>query len=138
MELKDIRVGNYVKEHEFSSRGRALEPYYRVEYDDLAYHSFMVGVPIDLEWCKRLSMDIEEAMLHANANFDWIARAGGIKVVSYRKEITVFNSMGGCSSILEHIKYVHQLQNFFYTLWGFEIDEENTTEFYQEPKNEIN
>jgi hypothetical protein len=137
MELREVRVGNIVKEFEYSSRPRALEPFYRVEYSDLGYSQFMVGVPITLEWCKYLKMDIEER-IHPSGNYDWIATASGIRVVSYRKEVTVIHRMDGSSTIMDHIKYVHQLQNFFYGHWGFEIDEENTTEYYQEPKNEIN
>ena len=130
MELREVRVGNYVKEHEFSSRGRGLEGFYRVEYHDLGYANFMIGIPIDLEWCKRLKMDIEER-IHPSGNYDWIATAAGVRVVSYRKEVTVIHGGGGCSTIMDHIKYVHQLQNFFYGYWGFEIDEENPTEFYK-------
>jgi hypothetical protein len=137
MKLNDIREGNYVKEFEYSSRGRALEPFYRVEYDDLGYWHFMVGIPITLEWCKKLGMDTEEVIPHATgANFDRIAEKAGLKIRGFKGGITVFHSTGGCTSILEHIKYVHQLQNFYYGYWGFEIDEENPTEYYQEPKNE--
>ena len=137
MELKDVRVGNYVTEHEFSSRGRTLEPFYRVEYQDLGYHNFMVGIPITLEWCKHLKMDTEEVMPNATgANYDWLAEVAGLKVRGFKGGITVFHSMGGCTSILDHIKYVHQLQNFFYGYWGFEIDEQNPTEFYKLKENE--
>ena len=81
MALKDVRVGNYVTEHEFSSRGRGLyEGFYRVEYQDLGYHNFMVGIPITLEWCKKLNMVIEER-IHPSGNYDWIAEAGGLRVV---------------------------------------------------------
>jgi hypothetical protein len=69
-------------------------------------------------------------------NYDWIAEAPGIRIIEYNKAITVYHGMGGVKTILEHIKYVHQLQNFYYGYWGFEIDEENPTEFYKEPKNE--
>jgi hypothetical protein len=132
MELKDVRVGNIVKDFEYSSRGRGLlEGFYRVEYDDLGYHNFMLGIPISMKWCMLLRMDIETPMPHANANFDWIAESAGLKVRSFNGEITVFHTTGGVCSILEHIKYVHQLQNFYYGYWGFEIDEENPTEFYK-------
>ena len=132
MELKDLRVGNYVKESEFSSRGRALEPFYRVAYDDLGYHNFMVGIPINLDSCKVLKINIEEPMrLATSANYDWGADAPGILIRSFKGEITVFNCMAGARTILEHVKYVHQLQNLYYGMWGFEIDEENPTEFYK-------
>ena len=73
MELREVRVGNIVKEHDYSSRGRGLlEGFYRVEYSDLGYHNFMVGIPITLEWCKKLKMDIEER-IHPSGNYDWIA-----------------------------------------------------------------
>ena len=76
-------------------------------------------------------------MPHATgANFDWIAEVAGLRVRGFKGGITVFHSMGGCTSILEHIKYVHQLQNFYYGYWGFEINEKNPTEFYKEPLNE--
>ena len=81
MELREVRVGNYVKEHDYSSRGRGLlEGFYRGEYSDLGYHNFMVGIPITLEWCKKLKMDIEER-IHPSGNYDWIAEAGGLRVV---------------------------------------------------------
>ena len=130
MELNDIRAGNYVKEFEYSSRGRSHEPFFRVIAEDIPYHNFLVPIPIDLEWCKRLHMDIEER-IHPSGNYDWIAEAPGLKVRSDKGEVTVFLRMGGSMSILEHIKYVHQLQNFYYGIWGFEIDEENPTEFYK-------
>ena len=137
MELRDIREGNYVKESEFSSRDRALVPSYRVEYRDLGYHQFMIGIPITLDWCKSLDMDIHMKEPWATAsNFDWIAYAPGLKVKSNLGEVTVFLIMGGGYSILEHIKYVHQIQNFYYGMWGFEIDEENPTEFYKITKHE--
>jgi hypothetical protein len=137
MKLKDVREGNYVTEHPFSSRDRSLESFYKVEYRDLGYHNFMEGIPITLEWCKYLKMDVEEVMPHATgANFDWIAEVAGLRVRGFKGGITVFHSMGGCTSILEHIKYVHQLQNFYYGYWGFEINEKNPTEFYKEPLNE--
>jgi hypothetical protein len=132
MELKEIRAGNYVKECEFSSRGRALEPFFRVDRQDYPYHNFLRPILIDLEWCKRLEMEIDEASRWTTGgNFDWIAEAPGLMLRSYMGEITVFQCMGGSRSILEHIKYVHQLQNFYYGMWGFEIDETNPTEFYK-------
>ena len=136
MKPNDIRRGNYVTEHMFSSRGRSHEPFYKVEYSDLGYPQFMEGIPITLEWCKYLKMDTETPMPHAKANFDWIAEAPRVKVRGHNGEITVYEVIGGCMSILEHIKYVHQLQNFYYGVWGFEINEENPTEFYKEPLNE--
>ena len=50
MELKDVRVGNYVTEHEFSSRGRGLyEGFYRVEYQDLGnFNSFKFDLILPL------------------------------------------------------------------------------------------
>ena len=135
MELKDIRVGNYVKESEFSSRGRALEPFYRVEYSDLGYHNFMVGIPINADWCTVLKMDMEER-IHPSGNYDWGADAPRILIRSFKGEITVFNCMAGARTILEHVKYVHQLQNLYYGMWGFEIDEKNPTEFYKIKENE--
>ena len=137
MELKDIRVGNYVKEFEYSSRGRALEPFYRVAYDDLGYSQFMVGIPINADWCQILNMDIEEKTRWAtSSNFDWGADAPGILIRSFKGEITVFNCMAGARTMLEHVKYVHQLQNLYYGMWGFEIDEVNPTEFYKIKENE--
>ena len=44
--------------------------------------------------------------------------------------------MAGAKTILEHVKYVHQLQNLYYGMWGFEIDEINPTEFYKIKENE--
>ena len=132
MELTDIRVGNYVKEFEYSSRDRSLAPFFKIEYRDLGYQEFMLPIPIDLDWCKRLGMDIEEPMrLATTANYDWTADAPGILIRSYKDEVIVFNCMAGARSKLEHIKYVHQLQNLYYGIWGFEIDEENPTEFYK-------
>jgi hypothetical protein len=137
MELFEIRCGNYVKEFEYSSRDRALEPFFRVEQRDLPYHNFLKPIPIDLEWCQRLHMDIEEKTRWATGgNFDWIAEAPGIKIRSDKGEIIVFECRGGVRTILEHIKYVHQLQNFYYGIWGFEIDEPNNTIYYKEPTNE--
>jgi hypothetical protein len=137
MELRDVRIGNFVKEHEFSSRGRALEPFYRIELSDLSYPQFMVGIPIDLEWCKLLGMDIEEKTRWAtSSNFDWGADAPGILIRSFNGVVTVFNCMAGAKTMLEHVKYVHQLQNLYYGLWGFEIDEKNPTEFYKIKENE--
>ena len=134
MELQEIRGGNYVKESEFSSRGRALEPFFRVEPQDYPYHNFLRPIPIDLEWCKRLKMDIEEKMpWTTGGNFDWTAEAPGVLVRSYLGNIMVFECRGGVRTVLEHIEYVHQLQNFFYGIWGFEIDEPNNTNFYRKP-----
>ena len=114
MELRDIRVGNIVKEFEFSSRDRAFEPFYRVEYSDLGYSQFMVGIPITLEWCKFLKMDTEIVIPTSTTrtNYDWIAEAPNIRIIEYNKEITIYHGMCGVRTIMEHIKYVHQLQNF--------------------------
>lgn len=137
MKLRDIREGNYVDESGgFSSRDRALVPFYRVEYRDLGYHNFMEGIPISLGWCRSLNMDIEEKTPWATGgNFDWVATAPGLKVRSYLGVVTVFQIMGGVQSMLEHIKFVHQIQNFYFGVWGFEIDEENPTEFYRIKEN---
>jgi hypothetical protein len=132
MELSEIRFGNYVMECQFSSRGRALEPFFRVDRQDYPYNNFLRPIPIDLEWCKRLGMDIEEKTRWATGgNFDWTAEAPGIMIRSYLGKITVFNCMAGAKTILEHIMYVHQIQNLYYGMWGFEIDEKNPTEFYK-------
>ena len=90
----------------------------------------MVGIPITLEWCKKLKMDIEER-IHPSGNYDWIAEKGGLRVVENKGNVYVSHGAMGCRTLLEHIKYVHQLQNFYYGYWGFEIDEENPTEFYK-------
>lgn len=137
MELKDVREGNYVIESKFSSRGRALEPFYRVEYSDLGYHNFMEGIPITLEWCKYLKMATEER-IHPSGNYDWIAEAPGIKIKADKGEITVFHTISGCTMILEHIKYVHQIQNFYYGFWGMEIDDSHikSREYYNKPEKE--
>ena len=82
----------------------------------------MVGIPITLEWCKRLTMDTTER-IHPSGNYDWIAEVAGLKIRSDKGKIVVFHSTGGSSIILEHIKYVHQIQNFYYVFWGIEIDE---------------
>jgi hypothetical protein len=133
MKLSEVRAGNFVKESSFSSRDRSLQPFYKVEYRDLGYSQFMEGIPITLEWCKYLKMDIEEVMPYATrANFDWIAKAPRVQIYSFKDTITIFEVMCGCKSMLEHIKYVHQLQNYYYGIWGFEIDEVNPTEFYKE------
>jgi hypothetical protein len=136
MELKDVRVGIYVKEFKYSSRGRALEPFYRVKYNDLGYYNFMQPILIDKEWCKRLKMAIEER-IHPSGNYDWIAEAPGIRIKADKGEITVFHNISGCSIILEHIKYVHQIQNFYYGFWGMEIDDEHikNREFYSKSLN---
>lgn len=133
MKLRDVRAGNYVDESGgFSSRDRAHVPFYRVECRDLGYHNFMEGILISLSWCRSLNMDIEEKTPWVTGgNFDWTAEAPGLKVKSYLGVVTVFECRGGVQSILEHIKYVHQLQNFYFGVWGFEIDEENPTEFYK-------
>lgn len=122
MELNDVREKNYVKESGFSSRGRSLEPFYRVEYHDLGYHQFMEGIPITLEWCKKLGMDTEER-IHSSGNFDWTAEVAGLRVRADKGKVTVFYNCLGGSTIIEHIKYVHQLQNFYYGFWGTEIDD---------------
>lgn len=133
MKLNDVREGNYVEESKYSSRDRSNEPFYRVKYDDLEYHNYMEGIPITLEWCKRLKMDIEER-IHPSGNYDWIAEAGGLRVVGDKGKIFISHGNMGCRTSLEHIKYVHQLQNFYYGYWGTEIDEP-PSEFYSKPFN---
>ena len=119
MKLHEIRVGNYVKESKFSSRGRALEGEYAVELHDMSYHFFMQPIPITKEWCKKLGFEMKERY-HETSNYDWIAEKGFIKVHCLDNEITVlFNPGVGTIISLENIKNVHELQNFYY-FWHLE------------------
>lgn len=122
IQLKDIRVGNYVKETKFSSRGRSLEPFYRVELHDLGYTNFMLPIEIDKEWCRRLNINVIETK---DGRY-WMAEIEGLRVKQTEdNKISVsHNNYGGAQIGLPHIKYVHQLQNFFYYYYGTEIDEQ--------------
>jgi len=124
MELKEIRVGNYVRESEYSSRERTLQPFYRVELNDLSYYHFMNPIKIDKEWCERLKMFITYRV-HPTGNYDWIAEAGGFTIVGLNDEISVRLQIGGGAVIFDHIIYVHLLQNLFYFYYQKEIDELN-------------
>jgi hypothetical protein len=122
LRLEDVRVGNYMKESGFSSRGRSLEPFYRVELRDLSYVNFMVPIEIDKEWCRKLKMDVLELK---NGNY-WMAEKEGLRVkyVENGKVEVVHITIGGSQTGLSQIKHIHQLQNFFYFYYGYEIDEQ--------------
>lgn len=113
MELHEIRAGNYVKEHEFSSRGRSLEGEYAIELYDIAYYNFMCPVPITKEWCEKLGFVIE-VRHHSSSNYDWVAMKGAFTIKILDDEIIVLFSVGGVTTLLENIKNVHELQNFYY------------------------
>ncbi len=130
--LEDVRVGNYMKESKFSSRGRTLEPFYRVELHDLSYSNFMVPIEIDKEWCQRLKMDVMETK---DGRY-WMAEKEGLRVKKTEddKIIVVHITVHGSQTGLQHIKHVHQLQNFFYFYYGYEIDEQIDKRYYKTGK----
>ena len=72
----------------------------------------MPKVPITKDMCKLMDFDISERV-HETSNFDWIAERGMLKIHALDGEITVILRVGGGSVLLEHIKYVHQVQKLF-------------------------
>lgn len=118
--LEDIRIGNYVTEAMYSGRPRALEPHYRVERDDLGYNPFLVPILIDHVWLENLGFDVEERV-DKTSNYDWFCTGYGLRIKFLNGVMNILISNGGATRFLEHIKYVHQLQNLIYAIHNIEI-----------------
>lgn len=72
----------------------------------------MPKIPITKDMCKLMGFEIEERY-HETSNYDWIADQGMIKIHALNDEITVILRVGGGAVHLDHIKYVHQVQQLY-------------------------
>lgn len=80
----------------------------------------MPKVLITKEMCKLMDFDIEERV-HETSNYDWIAYKGMIKIRSLDGEVNVSLVGGGIITILDHIKYVHEVQQLYKLLHNEKI-----------------
>jgi len=123
----DLRVGNHVRlKSAFGLINWCVTPI------DFGTAVALEPIPIDKDWCVKIGMVITKERQHPSGNYDWIAEAQGLEVVGDKGEIKVlFYSGGGCT-LMEHLIYVHQLQNFYHGYYGLEIQEDaSNSEYYK-------
>lgn len=120
IELHDLRVGNYVIEGKWSSRPRAKDKHYQIKIDDLNYFQWLEPIPIDHIWLENLGFDVDKRV-DETSNYDWFCAGYGLRIRFLNGVMSILISNGGTTRLLEHIKYVHQLQNLIYAIHNIEI-----------------
>jgi hypothetical protein len=116
MEAKELRIGNFTYKMLQSGNGRIIESnitstdLLRIEEERIFYYE---PIPITEEWLLKFGFERQEnnwktLNLHF-ATIGWERLA--LTVLSFDKD----------SIYLPHIKYVHQLQNLYFSLTGEEL-----------------
>ena len=77
-------------------------------------------IPITKTMCELMGFDIDERY-HKSGNYDWVADKGMIKIHSLNGEVNVFLSTGGGQVLLEHVKFVSQVQWLFFYIHNEKI-----------------
>lgn len=80
----------------------------------------MPKIPITKVMCEIMDFNIKERV-HETSNYDWIAYKGMIKIHSLDGEVKVSLVSGGIITILDHIKYVHEIQQLYKLLHNEKI-----------------
>lgn len=115
-----VEFNNYVQESIFSSRHFQFNDYYQVNQTNIQYVNLMAGIPIDEKWCIRLGFDVRNRF-HSSCNYDWIAEMGHFIIRSMDNKVHVSMRFDGYTIGLDHIKFVHELQNIYYWMYGAEL-----------------
>ena len=124
MRVTDVRIGNYLTGQDghledqivISISGNRIvtqpvgisgsvstEPISKVDG-----HSSAKPIEISKEWIERLGF--KDSKLEINSCIDLIYREG-----------TLFLVMEACYTVLQHIQYIHQLQNLYFSMTGKEL-----------------
>lgn len=107
MDIKELRIGNFIKIHEITIR---------FEFEDLKFNPlFITPIPLTEEWLLKLGFDLINNEYHQSRNHDlklhW--------TVNKNKLIPEFNEKRFVTGY--DFKYVHQLQNLYFALTGEEL-----------------
>ena len=107
MDIKELRIGNFVKIHEITTT---------LEYTDFRFNpEFITPIPLTEECLIKLGFDLINNEYHQSRNHDlklhW--------TVNKNKMIPEFNEKRFVTGY--DFKYVHQLQNLYFALTGEEL-----------------
>lgn len=85
-------------------------------------HDCFIPVELTPDLLEKCTFDVKYSGKNTGANYDAWATIGFIQVKFLGKDVIVMQSTGGVRSTLDHIKYLHQLQNLYHALIGKELE----------------
>jgi hypothetical protein len=124
MEARELRIGNIIRHTAGAAKVIYLEKnkIYAELLDETILpfirQESMSGEPITADWLERAG--IREYDTGTGVYYDWLFRYQ-ICLKNDRKAIFLFNEERGEAWFFAYIKYVHQLQNFYFALTGKEL-----------------
>lgn len=132
MDVKELRVGNYIAWRSFYSSPEAVGI---INGDEDSINGvkacYFNGIPLTEEWLKEFGFDIEDGI--------WIKQESGyarnsttpinqrIKLIIRDRKVLIYYDYDTdieAHNMLRYIRYVHQLQNLFFDLVGRELKTE--------------
>lgn len=113
----ELRIGNIVDLHTDTDLFTTI---YIENCEDIDAYQNLHPTLITEDWLRRAGQSVHNPT-EESANYKFICWIGGIKIVE-NKGIRVFLCMGGVCTLLEHIRYVHQIQNLYFAFYNKEID----------------
>jgi hypothetical protein len=106
----ELRIGDWVTEHPFSSRRPSGEPY-QITLEDFYYLQFLNPIPLTEDWLLKFGF---EKINHVHGYVFYSHRKSKISVYLDMK-IEWMGYLTACKT------YVHQLQNLYFALTGEEL-----------------
>ena len=122
MKASELRIGNYLQHPE---RGLIIVRGIETDFDDLnrenTVNDFAVSellpVPLTEEWLLKFGFKDDEPHTYINLDEHSVM---SIQFDQYKKIISLFSA--GAHYYLLEIKYVHQLQNLYFSLTGQDLE----------------
>lgn len=78
-------------------------------------------VQITKEILQEYDFDIQIGDIKMGANYEWWAKGYALNVKYFKNELTVMYSVSGTRTVLDHVKYMHHLQNILNAMWNIKL-----------------
>lgn len=130
MNARELRIGNWVSMEGFPEPNDGIVgqvTQINTETNTISIKDKAIGceedfypIPLSESWLERAGFEMEKRV-HESGNYDWIAESGWLSIMGLNGEARVRLRTAGTLTLLDSIKFLHQIQNLHFALTGTDL-----------------